>query len=173
MDRRRSTEWALGLLALDVLLAAGLFARAWAHPSSVTAGARQDAPYTIWALAWVARAVTHGHSPWFTTALSWPSGVNLLTNATATGAGLVLLPVTLLAGPIVAYNVLATAGLAVTSWSAQIVLRRLPSRLVARCGRGGTGRGVRHDLAHADRRRPPARGVGVPTPADGCSARVV
>ena len=124
MDRRRAVGWVVGLLVVDVLLAVGVFARAWAHPSSVTAGARQDAPYTIWAMAWVARAVVHGRSPWLTTALSWPSGVNLLTNATATGLGLALLPVTLVAGPLVAYNVAATAALALTAWSTQVVIRR-------------------------------------------------
>jgi hypothetical protein len=114
----------VGLLAADLVLAGALFHRAWLHPTAVSAGARTDAPYTIWALAWVARAVTHGHSPWVTDALSWPGGVNLMTNASLTGAGLVLVPVTLLFGPIVAYNMAATSALALSAWSAQLVLRR-------------------------------------------------
>ncbi|HEY2429038.1 MAG TPA: hypothetical protein VGI06_08920, partial [Acidimicrobiales bacterium] len=119
-----SGGWAVGLLVADVALAMALFARAWSHPATVTAGARQDAPYTVWALAWVAHALRHGHSPWITTSLSWPAGVNLLTNATATGIGIVLAPVTALWGPLVAFNVAATGALAATAWSAQLVLRR-------------------------------------------------
>jgi len=121
--------WAVGLAVVDVALAAALFARAWAHPTAVTAGARQDAPYTIWALAWVARAIGSGHSPWVTTSLSWPGGVNLLTNATLTGVGMLLAPVTALWGPLVAYNAAATGALAGTAWSAQLILRR--SRLAS------------------------------------------
>src|SRR5580704_4260721 len=121
---RRGLTWSVGWLVVDVALAVGLLSPAWAHPTRITAGARQDAPYTIWALAWVARAITHGQSPWVSHALSWPAGVNLLTNATALGLGLLLTPVTLRWGPLVAYNVIATAGLALTAWSAQVVIRR-------------------------------------------------
>ena len=115
---------AIALLAGDTALAIALFAPAWAHPTSVTVGAGQDTPYTVWAFAWVARAVAHAQSPWVTTHLSWPGGVNLLTNATATGLGLALTPVTWAWGPLVAFDVAATAALALTAWSAQVVMHR-------------------------------------------------
>lgn len=101
-----------------------LCARAWAHPASITIGRRTDAPYTVWAMAWVARAFRTGQSPLVTHALSWPGGVNLMTNATVAGLGTVLAPVTWLWGPLVAFDVAATAALALTAWSAQVVLHR-------------------------------------------------
>ena len=115
---------AMGALFLDLALAVGLGWPAWAHPASVTIGGRQDAPYSVWAFAWVARAVTSGRSPWVTSHLSSPGGVNLLTNATATGLGLTLIPVTRIWGPLASFNVAATAALAGTAWSTQMVLRR-------------------------------------------------
>jgi hypothetical protein len=108
----------------DAGLAVLLYAHAWAHPASITAGSRQDAPYTIWAFAWVARALAHGQSPFVTRSLSWPAGVNLLTNATLAGVGVVLAPVTWVFGPLVAYNVAACGALAATAWSAQVVIVR-------------------------------------------------
>lgn len=111
-------------LALDAGLAVLLVWPAVAHPASVTVGGRQDTPYTVWAFAWVARAIGHGQSPWVTNHLSWPGGVNLLTNATATGLGIVLVPVTRAFGPLAAFNVAATSALAGTAWSVQLVLRR-------------------------------------------------
>ncbi|MHB8464385.1 MAG: hypothetical protein ACYDH6_02085 [Acidimicrobiales bacterium] len=116
--------WAIGLLIGDLALAVALFGNAWAHPSAVTIGRRTDAPYTVWAMAWVARALSHGLSPLITHALSWPGGVNLMTNATVAGLGIVLAPVTWLWGPLVAFDVAATAAFALTAWSAQLVLRR-------------------------------------------------
>ena len=115
---------AAALLVFDVLSGVCLGWPSWAHPASVTMGGRQDTPYTVWALAWVARAVTHGQNPWVTNHLSYPAGVNLLTNATATGIGLALTPITRWFGPLVAFNVAATAALALTAWSAQLVMRR-------------------------------------------------
>ena len=122
--RRRVALWVIGLLVVDVALAVALLSRAWAHPTSVTVGGATDAPYTIWALTWVARALTHGYSPWITRSLSWPAPINLLTNATVIGLDFVLVPITLVFGPLLAYNVAATSTLAVTAWSAQVCLRR-------------------------------------------------
>lgn len=112
------------LLTLDLVLAGLLGWHAWADPAAVTLGGRQDTPYTVWAFAWVERALVHGHAPWTTDHLSWPGGVNLLTNATAMGLGIVLAPITRLWGPLVSFNVAATAAVALTAWSAQVVLRR-------------------------------------------------
>ncbi|GAC1312442.1 MAG: hypothetical protein NVSMB12_02450 [Acidimicrobiales bacterium] len=124
-DMRHTLRWAAALGILDLALAVGLGWPAWAHPASVTVGGRQDAPYIVWAFAWVARAASTGTSPWVTTHLSWPGGVNLLSNATATGLGLVLAPVTRVWGPLVSFNVAATAATAGTAWSAQLVWRRV------------------------------------------------
>ena len=112
------------LLVLDLVLGGLLGLRAWADPSRVTLGGRQDTPYTVWAFAWVERALVHGQIPWTTDHLSWPAGVNLLTNATSMGLGIVLAPVTRLWGPLVSFNVAATGAVAVTAWSAQVVLHR-------------------------------------------------
>jgi hypothetical protein len=68
-----------------------------------------------WQLAHAAHALRHLSNPFFTTDLNAPAGVNLAANANILGLGLPLAPVTLIAGPAVAYAVLATASLALTA----------------------------------------------------------
>src|SRR5581483_3971414 len=57
-------------------------------------------------------------------ALSAPAGVNLMNNASAIGLGLLFAPVTVLWGPLVAFDVAALTSLAATAWSAQVAIRR-------------------------------------------------
>ena len=60
----------------------------------------------VWSLWWVAHQVTHLGNPWFTSSLAAPVGVQLGYDTLMPLLGLVMLPVTLLAGPAVSYNLL-------------------------------------------------------------------
>ena len=60
----------------------------------------------VWSLWWVAHQVTHLGNPWFTPRLAAPVGVQLGYDTLMPLLGLLMLPVTLLAGPAVSYNLL-------------------------------------------------------------------
>jgi hypothetical protein len=60
----------------------------------------------VWSLWWVAHQVTHLANPWFTPQLAAPAGVQLGYDTLMPLLGLLMLPVTLLAGPAVSYNLL-------------------------------------------------------------------
>ena len=60
----------------------------------------------VWSLGWVAHQVTHLANPWFTSSLAAPVGLQLGYDTLMPLLGLVMLPITLLAGPAVSYNLL-------------------------------------------------------------------
>lgn len=110
----------LGFIALAVLL----FRDAWASPATRWVGQAGDPPLFMWFLKWTPHALRHGQNPLFTDYLNYPDGVNLMWNTAMPLPGLLLSPLTLVAGPIVAYNVLITLGVALSGWCAYLMLRR-------------------------------------------------
>jgi hypothetical protein len=66
----------------------------------------QDPASYVWSLWWVAHQVTHLGNPWFTPRLAAPVGVQLGYDTLMPLLGLLMLPVTLLAGPALSYNLL-------------------------------------------------------------------
>jgi hypothetical protein len=66
----------------------------------------QDPASYVWSLWWVAHQVTHLGNPWFTSRLAAPAGVQLGYDTLMPLLGLLMLPVTMLAGPAVSYNLL-------------------------------------------------------------------
>ena len=75
-------------------------------------------------LEWTPWAILHGNNPFFTTYQDWPRGVNLASNTTMPFVGLVMAPVTLTAGPIVAMNIVARIALAASATTAFLAFRR-------------------------------------------------
>lgn len=112
-----------GYLALAVLL----FSRAWASPRTSWIGDPGDPPKFMWYLRWNPYAVAHGMNPFFTHHIDSVHGVNLLWDTSIVLPSLVLAPVTYLLGPVVAFNVAATAALAVSAWCAYLFYRRYVS----------------------------------------------
>ncbi len=106
-------------LALAVLVAApALFT-----PGAAAGRETVDAYGTWWFHWWVTHALTHGQSPLYTDLLFHPWGKNILTH---TGGNLLdaalVIPVRLVAGPAVAWNVLVVAivstnALAAATWA--------------------------------------------------------
>jgi hypothetical protein len=127
-DRRsRAGRWAPWLVIACYLLAAiALTWRLWADPASrEQSGDVHDIDLFAWFLRYTATAVSHGHLPALvTTALNAPQGVNLMWNTSVLLPGIVLTPVTLLAGPQVSLTVLLTLGYAGSAASLFFVLRR-------------------------------------------------
>jgi len=119
----RIPAWATALTAY-LLLAVLLFLPAWMAPGRRAIGGGADPFLFTWFLRWSAYAVAHGLNPLFTTHLDYPEGVNLMWNTSIPLPSLLLAPLTLVAGPVVSYNLLLTLGLALSGWCAFLAFRR-------------------------------------------------
>lgn len=75
-------------------------------------------------LEWTPWALLHGNNPLLTHYQYFPTGANLATNTTMPVLGVLLAPLTLTAGPILALNVLLRLAFAASAASAFLVLRR-------------------------------------------------
>ncbi len=135
LDRRSGRgRWAPWLIVACYLAAAFvLTSRLWADPASrEQSGDTHDVDLFAWFLRYAATAVSHGHLPALvTTALNAPQGVNLMWNTSVLLPGIVLTPVTLLAGPQVSLTLLLTLGYAGSAASLFYVLRRWGASLGA------------------------------------------
>ena len=113
--------------------AVAVAARLWADP----AGREQfagvgDNELFSWFLRYAATAVAHGHLPALVTiAMNAPQGVNLMWNTSFLLPGVLLTPVTLLAGPQVSLTLALTLGFAGSAASLFWVLRRWGASLGA------------------------------------------
>ena len=72
--------------------------------SRLAGGGQGDPAGQVAGLAWIAFALSHHTNPFFTNWINYPDGVNLASNAVAPAVGLILAPVTMILGPIAAYN---------------------------------------------------------------------
>lgn len=118
-------------LLVYVSLAILLTADAWVSPATRWIGSCCDPEQTIWFLRWIPYAIEHGVNPFVTYQINAPGGANLMWNASIPLISLVLAPVTLTAGPIVAYNVAIVASIALSAWCCFIALRRFAPRSIA------------------------------------------
>ncbi len=119
VDRRIRPAVLLGLAFLCYLaLSTLLWWHVWAgHPTTVATCGCNDPALTVWFLAWPASALTHGHNPFYSSALFHPAGINLLSNTGILGIGIPLAPVTWLWGPVATLNVASTLGPALSALS--------------------------------------------------------
>jgi hypothetical protein len=120
-------EWLV--LAGYLLAAVWVTYHIWASPStkapSFNATVKNDIYLNVWFMRYVATALAHGHLPsLITTAVNAPQGINAMWNTSLLIPGMLLTPVTLLAGPVVSLTVLLTLGFAGSAASMFIVLRR-------------------------------------------------
>ncbi len=121
---RTSVSW---LIAGGYLLGALIVtARLWADPAGrMPVGNAQDVNMFAWFLRYSATAVAHGKIPELvTTALNAPRGVNVMWNTSFLLPGILLSPVTLLAGPQVSLTITLTLSIAGSAASLFWVLRR-------------------------------------------------
>jgi hypothetical protein len=98
----------------------------WSSPLTNLSGtAGQVDPFVaMFFLRWTPYAITHGVTPFTTYHLNYPAGVNVMWNTWMPAVGLAIWPVTALGGAVLAYNVVATAGLALAALFAFIAIRR-------------------------------------------------
>ena len=125
--RLRGNGLAIALILTCYLLAAlAVTWRLWADPASHTvAGNPNDADFFAWFMRYDATALTHGRLPALVTAaMNAPQGINVMWNTSMLLPGVLLAPLTLLAGPQTSLTVLTTAGFAGSAASLFLVLRR-------------------------------------------------
>jgi len=114
------------ILCCYLLGAVALTWRLWADPASrAQVGDPEDVDQFAFFVRYAATAVAHGHLPALvTTALNPPRGINMMWNTSFLLPGIVLSPVTLLAGPQVTLTLVLTLGFAGSAASLFWVLRR-------------------------------------------------
>jgi hypothetical protein len=88
-------------------------------------GRGYDPQIFIWDFAWWPHAISHGQNPFVTHAVWAPDGVNLAWATTVPALSLLFLPLTLLAGAILSYDVAAVLMPALAAWSAFLLCRYL------------------------------------------------
>ena len=123
-SRKRSVLPAIFAVACYCVLAVLVYWPVSPLDSSVIPGATTADPVqSIWYLEWVPFALFHGHNPFFTNFIDYPSGVNLASNTLASALGLGASPMTLILGPVATYNFLLRLALASSAASMCFVLR--------------------------------------------------
>ncbi|HZU80310.1 MAG TPA: hypothetical protein VE991_10385, partial [Acidimicrobiales bacterium] len=112
--------------AAALYLAAGfaLWWHAWRAPGSTIATASADPDQNVWWLAFLPHALGHAMSPFFTRAMYFPSGVNVVSNTSFPAVALLLSPVTALFGPLVSFNLAVSVVPAANAFTAFVVFRR-------------------------------------------------
>jgi hypothetical protein len=118
-------------LALYAVLAVEVFASTWVNPAGQWIGSPKDPQLFIWYLGWIPHQLSQGLNPLFTDHLSYPPGVNLMWNTSMLFPAVLLWPVTAAFGPVVAYNMLITGGIALSAWCGFLAARRFVDRDLA------------------------------------------
>ena len=126
---RRTPAWLAVLGAYALVSFFYLAIPVISHPGRDLIGVGSDPDQFVWMLAWWPHAVLHGTNPFVTHAVWWPQGGNLAWDTSIPGLALLAAPVTLLGGPVLAYNVLAVLLPALAAWTAYLLCRHLTHAL--------------------------------------------
>jgi hypothetical protein len=120
------------VLAAFLLVSVAIFLPADLHPTTVFIGATTaDNTQHVWFLRWLPYALAHHTNPLFTTSVLAPGGVNLMWNTWIPLPALLLSPLTVLAGPVVAFDVDVTLGVALSAWCMYLAASRYVRRTAA------------------------------------------
>ena len=111
-----SPTWRIGVV---------IWAHVWfgGHPAGTATCDCGDPAQTIWSLQWVPYALGHGLDPLFSHSLFAPDGINLVDNTSSLLPAFLLSPVTVLFGPVVAFNLAVTVAPALNAWCAFAAIR--------------------------------------------------
>ncbi|MHB8613894.1 MAG: hypothetical protein ACYDAL_15950 [Candidatus Dormibacteraceae bacterium] len=115
-------------LAAYALLAVTTFVHTWADPAASWIGSPKDPQLFVWYLGWIPHELSAGLNPLFSDYLSYPHGANLMWNTSMIFPAILLWPVTAAFGPVVAYNLLITAGIALSAWCGFLAARLFVKR---------------------------------------------
>ena len=123
---RRIVRSTVGPLGIYALLSLAFFGRPLLQGDRDYVGSHDHDPQIfIWSFGWWPHAILNGENPIVSHAM-WPvTGVNLAWVAGAPGLAFLVAPVTLVAGPALAFNVAAVALPALAAWTAFLLCRYL------------------------------------------------
>jgi hypothetical protein len=116
------------LFALASVASVALYWPAWRSPRQVWIGDTGDSVQFIWLARWTAYALAHGHVGLVTDHINYPLGVNLMWQPTPVLPNVLVAPVTLLGGPVLAYNLMATLAIPVAAVAGYAACRRVVQR---------------------------------------------
>ncbi|WP_131784523.1 hypothetical protein [Protofrankia symbiont of Coriaria ruscifolia] len=128
----RIRRWpvALAVLVAFCALSALLFRDGWTDLGTTVYGGG-DAVLFSWYLGWIPYALAHGLNPFVTQLLNVPDGVNIMWSTGVPLLGVLAAPITVLAGPLVAFQVLTTLAPALSGWAMFLAMRRWTAALPA------------------------------------------
>jgi hypothetical protein len=116
-----------GAVAVLVYCAFAVLAYRMINPLTSTAlprGGSGDPAQMVWFLEWTPFALLHGFSLFHTSYIDFPHSVNLADNTAVPVLGLLGAPITLIFGPVAAFNFLIRIALAASATAMFFVLRR-------------------------------------------------
>nr|WP_052294992.1 hypothetical protein [Oscillochloris trichoides] len=114
----------IGYLAASLLFfAVALPSMPHAFPGGPVAGI--DGWQHVWHLWWTQHALATGSSPLFTDLLYYPSGVNLAIHPVNIASGIMVAPITALAGPVLAFNVALLLAFTLSGLGAYLLTQRV------------------------------------------------
>ena len=97
-----------------------------AHPErDVIGGLFTDPQIFVWSFAWWPHAILHGLNPIYTHQIWAPDGFNLAWATSVPGLAIAFAPLTLLFGPVLAYNVASILMPVLAAWTAFLLCRRV------------------------------------------------
>lgn len=111
-------------LAIFFTLSVAVTLHAWMSPQARIVGSYTDPYAKAWFLGWLPHELTSGHFALVTNVASYPAPVNLMWNNSVIALATLLSPITVGAGPVVAFNLAVVLGLTLSAWSAGLTLRR-------------------------------------------------
>jgi len=85
----------------------------------------------IWNTWWAAQALKGAHDPFFTPLLFYPDGLDLFWQTLSLPQTLLVAPLTLLAGPLVAYNILILASFVLSGYATFLFVRYITGSAAA------------------------------------------
>jgi hypothetical protein len=116
--------WAFAAYLLASFLVLGL--PVLGHPErDVVGGLFTDPQIFVWSFAWWPHALLHGLNPIYTHQIWAPGGFNLAWATSVPGLAFAFAPLTLLFGPVLAYNVASILMPALAAWTAFLLARHL------------------------------------------------
>lgn len=111
-------------LGLYAILALFVYAPIGTISSNSLAVTGDDAASQVWYLAAIPHLLFHGQNPFFSLGANYPFGINLASNTAMPLLALIASPITLIFGPIAAYNAIAVLGFFLAATAMYYVLRK-------------------------------------------------
>jgi hypothetical protein len=130
-DRLRSPalQGAIAFAVYLVVWVATAFRPIVEHPAQALLDQKsQDPNLFVWFMRWWPYAIGHGLNPLYTHEIGVPAGHSLAWVTTVPPLSLLATPLTLLAGPLVSFTLLAAIALPVSAWAAFVLCRRLTGK---------------------------------------------